>query len=356
VSRPADLAGQVVQGLAPPFAFCAVALAQGGDRRFWTATAPGLAATPHTLWRAASISKIVTGRVVAALAAAAGLQPPYAVDIAPLLGFALRNPAFPDHPLTLGQVASHTAGLSDGAGYMIAPDQTLAGWFAAQGPAAFGPHRPGAAFAYCNLGYVLLAAVAERWAGERFDHLARRLVLGPLGITGGFNWSGVADRSDRLATFRRDGAALIAQIDATVAATGVSAPDGREVDLTGWQPGRNPAPFSPQGGLRLSLTGALTLAQSLARLDDTPLWQGEADGLPQGHGIGLMHLPAGPVWPRPLIGHFANAYGFCGGVWHDRQAGVSLAYALNGLPLGDDSDALRQEELAILRALAAIVD
>ena len=49
-------------------------------------------------------------------------------------------------------------------------------------------------------------------------------------------------------------------------------------------------------------------------------------------------------------------YAVARGVWHDRQAGVSLAYALNGLPLGDDSDALRQEELAILRALAAIVD
>ena len=345
----------MVQGLAPPFAFCGVALAQGGDRRFWTATAPGLTATPQTLWRAASISKIVTGRVLAAVGAGMGGGPSCAADIAALSGLALRNPRYPDRPLTIGQVASHTAGLSDAAGYLIPPDQSLTEWFAAQGPAAFGPHPPGAAFDYCNLGYVVLAAIAERLTGQRFDHLAQQLVLDPLHIRAGFNWSGVADRGDRLATFRRDGDRLIAQIDATVAAQGVTGPDGAAVDLTDWQPGRNPAPFSPQGGLRLSLAGALTLAQSLAGIDDTPLWQGVVDGLPQGHGIGLMHLPAGPHWPRPLIGHFANAYGFCGGVWHDRRAGVSLAYALNGLPLGDDSDALRQEELAILRALAAIV-
>lgn len=351
--RVADPVGGIVCALAPPFAFCGVALAQGGQRRFWTATAPGLTATPQTLWRAASISKIVTGRVVAVLAANAGLRPPNAIDIAPLLGFTLRNPAFPDQPLTLGQVASHTAGLTDAAGYLIPPDLSLADWCAAN--ARFGPQPPGAACAYCNLGYVLLAAVAERLAGERFDDLARRLVLEPLAIAGGFNWSGVADRRDRLPTYRRDGARLIAQVDAQVAALGISGPDGVAVDLTRWAPGRNPASFSPQGGLRLSLGGALTLAQSLADEDETAFWQGSDDGLPLGTGLGLMHLPAPPGYPRPLIGHFANAYGFCGGVWHDRQAQVSFAYALNGLPLVDEDDRLRDEELAIFAAVAESV-
>jgi CubicO group peptidase (beta-lactamase class C family) len=117
------------------------------------------------------------------------------------------------------------------------------------------------------------------------------------------------------------------------------------------------AAFSPQGGLRTSLAGCLTLAQAIPRLDTRILHD---PGPPQPtelwdqYGIGLMILRRPAFYPRPLIGHFANAYGLCGGAWWDTEANLAFAYLINGLPMGDDSDDLRPAERAIFDAMAAL--
>jgi CubicO group peptidase (beta-lactamase class C family) len=347
--------------LVPPFAFCGIALARDGHApAFHIATAHGLTVSSDTPYRAASISKVVTGRVFARVAETVGWNPPYETDPSDILGFSLRNPHHPGTPLTLGQIASHTASLTDAAGYLVPPGTTLAEWFAQQGAGAFLDDAPGHYFQYSNLGYVVLAAVAEAVTGERFDVLAQNLVLGPLGLDAGFNWSGTsaAFRRGALPTFRRNASGLQPQIDAVIAPAGPSAPDGTEVSLLGYLTGTNPGAFSPQGGLRLSLRSALVLGQSLAQDLQTPLWTtgmspgDTAGGLFDGYGTGLQILSAPSFYPRPLIGHFANAYGFVGGVWYDREAGAAFTYALNGLPMGDEADAMRDEELAIFGAVA----
>ncbi len=149
----------------------------------------------------------------------------------------------------------------------------------------------------------------------------------------------------------------MAQIDDRVAPQGLSGQDGQETLLDGWGPGRNPGVFSPQGGLRTTLAGALQLAQTLT--DGDWLWAGEppADdpgGLFQAYGWGVMQLRRPDIHPRPLIGHFANAYGMAGGIWRDPGRGA-FAYVLNGLALGDEDDALRAEEAAIFQAMAALI-
>lgn len=360
--RAVQAVADLVAGLAPPFAFAGVALARADTAPVYTiATAPGLDADENSLFRTASISKVVTGRVARIAAAKAGMTPPYATDMADILGWPLRNPHHPDLPITLGQVACHAASLSDAGGYLIPPGVTLRNWMAERGAAAFLPDPPGSRFDYCNLGYLLLAAAAEVLADDRFDHLAQNLVLGPLGLTGGFNWSGVPGpaRARALPTFRRDGARLIPQIDARVSDTGISASDGTEAIIDPARTGPDVSRLSPQGGLRLSLAGCLRLAKSLAEDTATsPLWtpaMGRTDplgGAFDGYGMGLQYLDDPPCYPRPLIGHFANAYGFAGGIWHDPARAASFAYALNGLPLHDESDDFRPEELAIFAAIA----
>ncbi|MBT8410558.1 MAG: hypothetical protein KJP02_02010, partial [Octadecabacter sp.] len=76
------------------------------------------------------------------------------------------------------------------------------------------------------------------------------------------------------------------------------------------------------------------------------------DDLFQDYGWGVQILPDPSFYPHPLIGHFANAYGFCGGVWWDAQSEIAFTYAFNGLAVGDDDDALRAEEVAIFNAIA----
>jgi CubicO group peptidase (beta-lactamase class C family) len=222
-------------------------------------------------------------------------------------------------------------------------------------PECWGEAAPGTVFDYANLGYVLIAAMAERMAGARFDRLARR-ELARIGVEGGFNWSGVppAARARRLATYRRAGGRFLPQIDGQVSARGLSGPEGRELRLGSWRAGEAPGVFSPQGGLRINLSGALGLARSLSEADGPVLWSGPTDApeVFQSYGLGVQFLDTPAFWPRPVMGHFGNAYGFAGGLWKDRVTGVAFVVALNGLPEGDEDDRLREEELALYGALA----
>ncbi|MDG1115703.1 MAG: serine hydrolase [Flavimaricola sp.] len=356
----------LVPALAPPYAFCGVGLALGDAvPQYHIATAPGISATPNTLFRAASISKIVTARTLDRVARSAGLGSEFLNDdIGSHLGFRLRNPRWPDRPITIGQVASHSSGLCDDAGYSLPAGQPIAEWFEEVGSGCFLPHPPGTFFTYANLGYLLLAAVCEAIGTKPFDTLARQHVLDPLGIEGGFNWSGVPAprREDRLATYRQDNGALVPQIDSAVTREGISDPEGNPALRAPYQLHLDVTRLSPQGGMRLSLQGALALARSLANEPAQRLWtpsMGPGDysnGIFESYGMGLQILDNPAFYPRPLIGHFGNAYGFLGGVWYDRKKNAGFAYALNGAPIDAPDDRLMAEEQALFAAIGAHVD
>src|SRR5438105_3268044 len=97
-------------------------------------------------------------------------------DVSDYLGWRLRNPAFPDVPITLRLLLSHRSSLRDGVDYAIPLGTELRSALAA--PAAFdAEHPPGAFFRYSNLNFPVIASVMESVTGERFDRLIARLVL-----------------------------------------------------------------------------------------------------------------------------------------------------------------------------------
>ena len=137
--------------------------------------------------RIASVSKLVTALGVLRMVDAGQLD--LDRDVSDYLGWRLRNPHFPDAPITLRLLLSHQASLSDGGELYIIPlgvtlRERLAGprmWDAA--------HPPGSGwFAYANINFPVAASVMERVSGERFDRLMQRLVLRPLGLDACFNW------------------------------------------------------------------------------------------------------------------------------------------------------------------------
>ncbi len=146
-----------------------------------------------TLFRVASISKLITAIGVMRLVQAGTLD--LRADVSDLLGFALRNPHFPDSPITLEMLLSHTSSLRDDAGYSWPMESGLRlGDILLPGGKVFGSGAmwdraapPGDFFSYANLASGVIATVMERATGVRFDKLIGQLVLDPLGLTGGFN-------------------------------------------------------------------------------------------------------------------------------------------------------------------------
>jgi CubicO group peptidase (beta-lactamase class C family) len=302
-------------------------------------------------------------------------------DVSDYLGWTLRNPAFPDKPISLRLLLSHRSSLSDGVDYAIPLGKTLRETVA-QPEAWDGEHGPGTFFRYSNLGFPVVASVMEAATGERFDRLMDGLVIRPLGLDACFNWTTCSD-------------ARIAQ------AAVLTAPDGSAVkdDLHGRRPAcpvvaagdgscaweaaplaSNGALLSPQGGLRISVRDLATVGQMLlrgGRLPDGSRFLSEAslaemrrlawrfDGANGdteqnfycGYGLATQILAQCPPGDdlfgdgRPLFGHAGDAYGLRSGLWIDPERGAGIAYFATGL--GDDPPRGRSAYRTIEEWLAA---
>lgn len=331
--------------------------------------ATGRALTADDPARIASISKLVTTIGVLRLVEAGQLD--LDADVSTLLGTPLRNPAFPDVPITLRMLLSHTSSLTDAAGYWNVPLGEDIRSITAQPQAWDAAHAPGTFFRYTNLNFPLVAQLMERATGERFDRLMRRLVLFPLRLDAGFNWSGSSNAALARAVVLYDADGQPQKDDLhgqRPACLVIAARDG-SCDLARWQPGTNGTLFSPQGGLRISardlarigrmllndgtLDGVRILRPASVALLATPVWRfkgdngvtGEEDEPDRGgvfcaYGLATQHLAQGNGTScrddlfgdgRPRIGHSGNAYGLLSGLWIDRDAGTGVAYFATGV-------------------------
>ena len=157
--------------------------------------------TADTVMNIGSISKTMTGAALMHAVQEGKLS--LDQDINGLLPFKVVNPYFPDQPITLRQLATHTSSITDrGSAYAKAyhfgrdlPQPLgdfLEGYFAADGEDYskdnFLDARPGTHREYSNIGAALAGHVVEIAIGERLDAYTRRLFFGPLkmGNTGWF--------------------------------------------------------------------------------------------------------------------------------------------------------------------------
>ncbi|MGI4878780.1 MAG: serine hydrolase domain-containing protein [Janthinobacterium lividum] len=321
--------------------------------------APSRAFTPATLVRVASVSKLVTTIGAMRLVEAGTLD--LDADVSATLGWPLRNPAFPDMPVTLRQLLSHTSGLVDvGDDYAVPLGQTLR---AAIGPANWSPHAPGTWFRYTNYNFPVVAEVMERATGERFDRLMVRLVLAPLGIDACYNWAMCSDAGVAGAAVLTDARGHPVKDDLhghRPDCAGVNRLPGAACSLDAYRPGDNGAVFSPQGGLRISALGLARIGRLL--LDDgsvggvrllapatvalmrTPQWRwnghdGETEGgmcCAWGLGIHLLGIVPGcrdglAGDGRPRFGHSGEAYHLRSGLWLDSQRHRGVAFVVTAV-------------------------
>ncbi|MFC0170330.1 serine hydrolase domain-containing protein [Pseudoduganella danionis] len=228
---------------------------------------PATGVGPDTLYRIASISKMVTAMGVMKLIEQHKLD--LDTDVSQYLGYPLRNPGFPEREITLRMLLSHTSSLRDGAGYYWAGEQPIRAELTRGTPSMWSSMAaPGQFFTYANLNWGVIGTVMEQVTGERFDLLMQRLLLQPMGIHGGYFPPSFSDAElDRLATLYRKRSTdtevwdsqgpWIAQVDDYRSGRPLSALPAS------YQPGQNATLFSPTGGLRISAQGLGQLMQML---------------------------------------------------------------------------------------------
>ena len=313
--------------------------------------------------RVASVSKLVTTIGVMKLVDQGKLD--LNSDVSHWLGWSLRNPSFPDRPITLSMLLSHTSSLREhDDNYVIPLGGSLQQLMT--DPRNWDPkHGPGDGyFAYVNLNYPIIGSLIEKVTGERFDIWMRREVLEPMKLDACFNWPTCSDaavaRAVELDT--PDGKPVKDDLHGRRPDCPVFVKDGEPCDLNRWKLGDNGSLFSPQGGLRISARGLARVGRMLLNggtLDGvrvlspqavetllTQTWRyNGSNGVTDGGfycsaGNGSHQLPnktAGCLDDMGtngavLVGHAGDAYNMKSGLWIDRQRGRGIAYFVTGVP------------------------
>lgn len=344
------------------------------------------AVTADDLVRIASVSKLVTTLGVMRMVDRGQLD--LDRDVSDYLGWTLRNPAFPDRPITLALLLGHQSSLIDRGELYIVPLGTALRERLADPRVWDSQHAPGSKwFHYTNLNFPVVASVMERVSRQRFDRLMRQLVLKPLRLDACFNWSGCSPRAVKRAVvlYRANGEVakddLGGKLPDCLVATG---PDGN-CNLSRYQLGENGALFSPQGGLRISMRDLARIGQMLGRQGAGFLsarsytvmthagWRfdgsnglgedGAANGFFCAYGMAVQRIGSGGEHCRDdlfgdgitRLGHSGDAYGLKSGLWWDPLTGKGLAYFTTEVapdaPTGRTAFTAREEKLAA-RALA----
>ena len=281
------------------------------------------------LFRIASISKSFAATSIMQLVEQGRLS--LDDDAGDLIGFPVRNPAFPDRPITLRMLLDHTSSITDGPSYgnLDVIDPGAGGnW-----RDSYADRAPGERYEYSNLAYNMVGTIVERVSGERFDAYVRRHVFEPLGLQGGHLVDALdAERFARIYRWR-DGEGFV-RSDAGYAPLGER--------LQHYVQGRDAPMFSPTGGVKIS-------APDLARYMLMHMNQGEWDGVrviapasakamqaatvaiddDSAYGLALSTeraLVPGVV----LTGHTGSAYGLYSSMFFDAEKKYGFVVITNG--------------------------
>ena len=145
-------------------------------------------ATEFIKYRTASISKLFTSIAIWQLEEKGLLN--VTDEASKYLNFTLKNPYFPNIPITIEMLLSHTSSIREG-NYNIPYNHYISEYFSINSEIYYNgsyskENGPGF-FSYANMNYCLLGTIIEIVSKERFDKYMIEHVLKPLDISGSFN-------------------------------------------------------------------------------------------------------------------------------------------------------------------------
>lgn len=321
-----------------------------------------LPVTDETMFRVASISKVVTAMAFMQLVEQG--QVALDQDIGSILGFQVRNPNFPELIITPRMLLSHTSSIRDGSTYNNFLSATFSqsqiphlnsllspgGTFYSSGQ--FLSQQPGTYFTYANVNYGILGTMIEIISETRFDIYCRDNILLPLEIEGSFLPTEVPDINNVAVLYRKINNNWVPQADHF---QGVYPSAG---NLESYVPGTNGLRLSPQGGLRASgselakillliinkgtYNGNQILQESTISEMLLPQWHFNGNngnnyyGLFRSWGLGIHRITGTPgndmvfTTSELMLGHSGEAYGLVSNAYIDTLNLTGLVFMTNG--------------------------
>ncbi len=153
-----------------------------------------IAVTQDTKYRVASLTKLVTAIVCMRLVEEGKLN--LDEDISKYYGFNIRNPQYPDVPITLRMLLTHTASMYDGAVFNTAiVSSSVSAQALLQSATTFTSAKPGSVHNYSNIDYAVVGSVCETVCGKNLEEIAREYIFDPMGLTCSYHAAGVKDAS-----------------------------------------------------------------------------------------------------------------------------------------------------------------
>ena len=150
----------------------------------------------NTKFRSASLSKLVVAVCAMILVDDGKLD--LDEDISVYLGYDVKNPDFPNTPITTRMLLQHTSSIYDSTSF----NDSLMGRARAStqnllsGSSPYWDRRPGTAFQYSNFGYAIIGAICELISDLKLDVLAKEILFDPMDIDASFLAAALNDTSN----------------------------------------------------------------------------------------------------------------------------------------------------------------
>ena len=277
----------------------------------------------NTCFRIASVTKWVTAIGLMTLYDAGKLD--LDADISDVLGFPVRNPAYPDTPVTARMLLSHTSSLS--------PDATVyrPAWenIGRNGydPVFNESIRPGTQYVYADYNGALSGCLIEAISGESVQNYMSRTVFTPLGLTAGYSPAFLPAGTPTMDTLSADGRVSISvENDRNAAYNNTADPRGNN----GYTVGRLFISTSSLTRLaQMMLSGGELDGVRILSRDTVSLMEADQPGLAESrYGLGTVRhsqFPRG-TW----YGHQGRYAGLTSNVYYQIDTGITLALVMDG--------------------------
>ncbi len=332
---------EIDRALSPfhPMGWCAMMRNGAGETRCGfggQAIDGGPVVTKDTIFRVASISKVVGAAAALQLLRAGKLT--LDGDIGEILGFSIKP------TITLRQLLTHTASLSDRLAYDRAMDASDPPPLSTLLSQSFLPYAPGTRFRYSNLGAGVVGMLVEKASGMFYDDYVRQAFFLQNGTDASFHPQRIIHKELMANCYRMP--------------KGELAYDAHAISKTPLDDIPNPEKhyFIPAGKLMISAPNLLSLMELFQRECKELFVPQKHEGslaCDSGRGLGVARVGKG-IFSRnqAFWGHQGVAYGALSEAWMDLEAETTAVLLTNGICLASFSPLYKAGQSGI----AALLD